>query len=133
MSSLTIFLSRLIGLYSVLVAVSMASHRDATVETVTALVHNPPAVQITGVITLVAGLAIALGHNVWSGSALAILVTLVGWFSVIKGLVLFFLSPQTLVNFFEGAHYGQLFFVYMGMTFILGAYLTYGGFTAESR
>jgi len=133
MSSLTIFLSRLLGLYCVLVALSMASHRDATVETVTALVNNPPAVQITGVITLAAGLAIVLGHNVWSGGALPVIVTLVGWFSVIKGLVLFFLSPEALVSFFAGAHYGQLFFVYMGMTFILGTYLTYGGFTTKSQ
>ncbi len=42
MSPLTTFLSRLIGLLSILICVSMVTHRRATVETVTALVHNPP-------------------------------------------------------------------------------------------
>jgi len=133
MSSLTIYLSRLIGIYCVLVAVSLSSHKDATVETVTALVHNPPVAQITGLVALAAGLAIVLSHNVWSGSALAVIVTIIGWLSAMKGLVLFSLPPQALVKYFEGAHYGQLFFVYMGGTFIIGAYLTYGGFTAKSQ
>src|SRR5271165_1821490 len=124
MSPLTVFLSRLIGLFSILVAVSMSSHRDATVEAVSALVHSPPAVLITGVITLAIGLAIVLGHNVWTGGTLEVIVTLIGWYSVFKGLVLFFLSPVALANFFEAAHYGQFFFVYMGVTLILGAYLT---------
>jgi hypothetical protein len=133
MSSLTIFLSRLIGIFSLLVAVTMASHRDVTVDTVTALIHNPPAVLIAGVIAVAIGLAIVLGHNVWSGGPLAVIVTLVGWYSLLKGLVLFLLSPVALENFFDGAHYGQFFFVYMGVTFILGACLTYGGFTAKPR
>lgn len=57
MSHCTLFLSRLIGLYSVLVWLSMLMHRQATVATVNALTHSPPVLFITGVITLAAGLA----------------------------------------------------------------------------
>ena len=69
MSARTAFLSRLVGLYCILVSLSMVTHKRATVEMMTALVHNPPLLFIVGVITLAAGLAMILGHNVWSGGA----------------------------------------------------------------
>ncbi|MGA8792521.1 hypothetical protein, partial [Candidatus Binatus sp.] len=86
MSPLTTFLSRLIGLFCIIISVSMVAHRHATVETVTALVHNPPLLLIVAVIALIAGLAIVLGHSIWSGSVLPVIVTLVGWLILIKGL-----------------------------------------------
>ena len=67
MSSRTIFLSRLIGLYCIVIALSMMTRRQATVETVTALLQNPSMMLILGVGTLAAGLAVVLAHNIWSG------------------------------------------------------------------
>jgi hypothetical protein len=55
MSPRTLFLSRLIGLYCILVALSMMTRRQATVETVTALLQNPSMMLIVGIITLAAG------------------------------------------------------------------------------
>ena len=79
MSSRTIFLSRLIGLYYIVIAVSMVSRKQATLETVTALLQNPSMMFILGIITLAAGLAMVLAHNIWSGGALVVIVTLIGW------------------------------------------------------
>lgn len=128
MSARTIYLSRLLGLYSLLVSVALASHKDASIEAVTALVHNPPTVMLAAMFASGVGLAVVLGHNIWSGGAQAVVVTIIGWYSLFKGLVLFFLPPAALASYFEGAHYTQLFYVYMGMAFLLGAYLTYAGF-----
>ena len=44
MSARTTFLGKLIGLYCILFSLSMFTHKGATVEMVTALVHNPPMV-----------------------------------------------------------------------------------------
>jgi putative exporter of polyketide antibiotics len=66
-SSRTIFLSRLIGLYCIVIALSMMTRRQATAETVTALLQNPSMMLIVGIITLAAGLAVVLAHNIWSG------------------------------------------------------------------
>jgi hypothetical protein len=51
MSPRTLFLSRLIELYCILIALSMMTRRQATVETVTALLQNPSMLLILGVIT----------------------------------------------------------------------------------
>jgi hypothetical protein len=67
MSSRTVFLCRLIGLYCLLLSLSMIVHKQASVESVTALLHSPALTMILGVVIVAAGLAMILGHNVWSG------------------------------------------------------------------
>jgi len=52
MSPRTSFLSRLIGLYCLLIALSMITHRQAIVETVKALLYEPTMMFVLGVITL---------------------------------------------------------------------------------
>jgi len=128
MSPRTTFLSRLIGLYCILVSLSMVTHKQATVEMVTALTHNPPVLFVVGMIAVAAGLAMILGHNVWSGGAGPVIVTLIGWLTLIKGLLFLFLSPEAASGFFlRGLHYEQLFYLYAAISLLLGTYLTYGG------
>jgi hypothetical protein len=45
----------------------MVTRRQATVETMTSLLQNPSLMLIVGIITLAAGLAVVLTHNIWSG------------------------------------------------------------------
>ena len=128
MSPRTIYLGRLIGLYCVLLALAMVSHKQATVETIIALMHDAPVLLLASIVAMAAGLAIVLGHNVWSGGALAVVVTLVGWISLIKGLILLFLPPAGALAYFEAFRYAQFFYAYMSVTLIIGIYLTFSSF-----
>jgi putative exporter of polyketide antibiotics len=134
MSPRTLFLSRLIGLYCILVALSMITRRQATLEWVTALLHDPSMIFVLGAITLIAGLAMVLTHNIWSGGALVVIVTLVGWITLIKSLSFLFLPPQIEAGLFlKRLHYEQLFYLYCAFSLVLGIYLTYSGFKSRSR
>jgi len=129
----TLFLSKLIGLYCILIALSMMTRRQATVETVTVLLQNPSMTLILGIITLAAGLAMVLAHNIWSGGALVVVVTLVGWMALIKSLFFLFLPPEMEAGvFLRQIHYQQFFYLYAAISFVLGIYLTYGGFKSRS-
>ncbi len=128
MSSLTAFLGRLIGLFLILASLCLVMHRQATVETLTALAHNPPLLLILGMVFLAAGLAIVLTHNIWSGGVLPVIVTLVGWITLIRGLLLLSVSPEALLGLLGTIHFAELFYLYVSISFIIGAYLTYGGF-----
>ena len=121
----TIYLGRLIGLYCIFIAVAMMSHKQAAVMTMTALIHDAPVLFIVSLMATLAGLAIILAHNIWSGGALPIVVTLVGWISLIKGLIFLLLPPETSVAYFEALRYGQFFYVYMSITLVLGIFLTF--------
>jgi hypothetical protein len=128
MSPQTTFLARLIGLFLILVALPLVAHRQATVETLTALAHNLPLLLILGMVFLAVGLAIVLTHNVWSGGVLPIIVTLVGWVTLIRGLLLLSLSPEVLLGLLGMIHFSELFYLYVSISLIVGACLTYGGF-----
>ena len=132
MSSRTRFLGRLNGLYLILISLAMVVHKQATVELMAALVRNAPELFISGVIAVGAGLAIVLGHNVWSGGALPVVVTLTGWLMLIKGVFLLFLSPEGTYRFFlAGLHYEHFFYQYTAIPLVLGVYLTYAGFARQ--
>jgi hypothetical protein len=134
MSPRTLFLSKLIGLYCILGSLSMMTHREVTLQAVTELLHSPALRLVLGVVTLVAGLAMVLVHNVWSGGALPVIVTIVGWATLIKGSLFFFLLPETEARAFLGVfHYQQLSYVYMAISLVIGIYLTYRGFMSPSR
>jgi len=133
MSPRTIFLSKLMGLYCVLVGLAMFAHRTATMETFQGLVQSAPLLYLAGIIALGIGLAMVLGHNVWSGGVLPVVVTLIGWISLVKGLAILFLPSVAAQGFVLGEHYAPRFYVNAGITLILGGYLTYGGFTAKAK
>ncbi len=129
MSPRTVFISRMLGLYCLIASLIMFTHKSAMVEIENTLIHNPAILFIAGIITLVAGLAIVLSHNVWSGGALPVMVTLLGWISLIKAVLL--LSPGTTVGFWDCFQYERLFYLYASISFVLGAYLTYSGFRTQ--
>jgi hypothetical protein len=52
---------------------------------------------------------ICLTHNVWSGGALPVLATLVGWLSLIKALIFLLLSPEVALIYFQAPRNGQFF------------------------
>jgi hypothetical protein len=124
----TIFLSRLIGLYLILVIPSMVLHRQATVD----LLHNSSIMWVLSMITVTAGLAMVLTHNIWTDGVLAVVVTLCGWGALIKGLLFLFLPTGVESEFILRALSNpQLFYLWLAPSLIIGIYLTYSGFTSR--
>ncbi|MGD0426603.1 MAG: hypothetical protein ABSC10_07775 [Candidatus Acidiferrales bacterium] len=129
----TIYLGRLMGLYCLFIATAMMWHKQTTVEVMTALVHNAPVLFLASLLALVAGLAVVLAHNAWSGGALPVVVTLVGWISLIKGVIFLLLPPGSSVAYFEAMHYSQFFYLYMTIDLVLGIFLTVASFRSRGR
>jgi hypothetical protein len=128
MSPRTKFLSKLIGFTCILLPLAMAVHRQATLDAVTALLGDAPALFILGLITVISGLAMVIGHNVWSGGAPTVLVTVVGWLALIKGLFFLLLPPASGAGFILiGLRYSQYFYLYMGLSIALGVFLVDAG------
>ena len=129
MNPRTRFLSRLFGLYCLVMGIAMALHRDTFLGTIESLVHDRPLVFIVGVVSVFAGLSLVLAHNIWRGGVLALLVTLLGWITLAKGLLFLLLAPNAALDF----HLGTLenagrYYGYAALTFVLGLYLVVSGF-----
>ena len=98
------------------------------------MLRDAPLIFVVGVATVFAGLAMVLAHNVWSGAAYAVIVTLVGWATLIKGLLLMVLTPDAeAAVFLKGLHYSEFFHLYAAISLAAGAYLTYRGFSKNPR
>jgi hypothetical protein len=129
MSKLTIFLARILGIFTILIVVALAYRGSAIVEDAVA---DQPVMLTYGMISLGIGLAMVLGHNVWSGGLLPVAVTLVGWLILVKGLLLLLLAPDQLAQFYGKMHRGEDLYLYLP-SFVIGLYLTWTGFSAHSR
>ncbi|MFZ0336204.1 MAG: hypothetical protein WAN10_03685 [Candidatus Acidiferrales bacterium] len=122
------FLGKLIGLFTMIVAVSIALHREAMLQTVSAMVQSAPLMMVLGFMSLVAGLALVLSHNVWRGGLLPVLVTLAGWVFLLRGVAMLALPHDEMAALLNAAHYEHFFYEYVVAAFIIGAYMTIAGF-----
>ena len=129
MSRLTVFLARFIGLFTVLLIAVFLLRGSAMVETAIA---DKPLMFTYAIISLALGLAMILGHNIWSGGALPVIVTLVGWLILAKGLLLLYLTPEALHRVFEGMQYSDHMLLYVAPSLVIGLYLTWAGFTSPT-
>ena len=130
MPLLTIYLAKLLGLYCIIIALALSANKQYAIRTVDEWMRSPALMLLTAVIALALGLALVIGHNVWSGGALPVIVTLLGWLTLVKGLAFLALPPARAVKLYDALQYEKLFFVYMGVTFALGLYLTVSAFSA---
>lgn len=127
MSPTTIFLSRLIGLFAAIFAVCLYVNPSA----VSAMASDQGLLIAFGVVTLPAGLAMVLAHNVWSGGALAIVVTLVGWLILLKGIFLLAL-PATVPGLIATFGMEQHIQIFLIVPLALGLFLATAGFRTRS-
>ena len=129
MSQLTIFLARSIGLFMVLLVAGFLVRGGTAIE---ATVEEEGVVISYAIISLAMGVAMVIGHNVWSGGALPVVVTLVGWLILAKGVLLLVLVPDALTAMVERMGYAEHYRVLLTPALVLGLYLTWAGFTSQA-
>jgi len=134
MSQRTIYLCRLIGLYCILVVGALVIHRQSTMGVMSDTFNTPSVMFTLGAVTVAAGLALVLAHNRWTGGAPTVVVTLVGWLSLLKGM-LFLVLPagveaEILLKWLSRP---PLFYVWLTPSLLIGIYLTYTGFKSKAH
>jgi hypothetical protein len=126
----SVFLARLFGLGMTITAIWILLDERDLAAIVQLLVLDRPATFLLSLMCLVSGLAVVLGHQIWSGGIAPILVTLVGWVLLLRGLVLLFL-PSNLLESLADALVGAGWLYFAGAVALgLGLILTYAGFRA---
>jgi hypothetical protein len=130
MSPLTVFLGRFIGLSCLLMCAVLVAKPRTSLAAISAMMESPGLILITGIVTVGGGAAMVVGHNVWSGGALPVAVTLLGWLTLIKGIALMATPPGTLVAFYRALNYPVWFRFYMGVAHAFSAWLTVTAFLA---
>jgi hypothetical protein len=89
-------------------------------------VHSPTLIYFSGLMTLVAGLAILNVHRTWSGWP--VLVTIIGWLFVIGGLVRIVLPATTATLVTDIYSKPITLLVVAVIVLVVGAYLSFEGY-----
>jgi hypothetical protein len=130
MSRTTVYLARFIGLFALFAVGAVFVRGPAVID---ASLHDAPLMLTYGMISLGAGLALVVGHNVWTGGLTPVVVTLVGWLSLAKGVFLSFFPPDALGRAYASMDYGTHARLYLAPALVVGIYLTVAGFLAKAK
>jgi hypothetical protein len=132
MSFRTLFLSRLLGLFFLICGLAMLLHEQVYTAALATVAYNPLAMRWIAMMITLAGLAMVLAHNVWSKPPVVVIVTLLGWLTLIKGIAYLFLPARWLEEFFQAVlNCGACLYSVPAFLLVLGAYLTYEGFKSR--
>jgi hypothetical protein len=126
----TVFLSRLIGLVALIIAVPMVLDKQSMMATFGLMVANRGLLMVLGIASVVAGAAIVLLHNVWRKGLWPLIATLCGWLLLLCGVLILFLPADVISGLVGALHVAEYFYAYAAIPLIVGAYLCLRGFTA---
>src|SRR5271165_4027862 len=84
MSPLTIFLGRFFGLSCLVMCAVLFARPRESLEAIASMKESPGLILVTGIFTMIGGVATVVGHNVWSGGSLPMAVALAfsAWLTV---------------------------------------------------
>jgi len=126
---LTVYLARLIGLTVILLVAGFLA-RGSTL--IMATIADGPVILVYAIFSVAAGVAMVNGHNIWSGGALPVVVTLFGWLIFAKGLALLLVPSEmwtAWLALLQKLHYGYPFYFVPALA--IGGYLAVAGFATR--
>lgn len=122
---LSIFLAKLIGLYLLIVAAIWIFRKDQFDKSIRDIASSRGLIVLSGVMSLLSGLAIAIGHSIWQFSWIG-LITLLGYLMIIQGVVRLIFPEKLQTHMLEIMDKG--YWAFIAIMIILGGFLTYSGF-----
>ena len=130
MSATTVFLGRLLCLYLVAISLGMLANRRRTLDTLDEMARSGPWMLFSGMVATAAGLAVVLGHQLWSGGALPVVVTLMGWAALLKGVTLLLVPAERMADAYKGVGFERFFHAWMVTVLAIGLWVTVMAFNA---
>lgn len=123
---LSYFLAKFFGVYYLIFAVLWVLRQEQLKEVIKDLIGKPAILSVTGVISLMLGVAIAVTHSIWTWNFQG-LITLIAYLAILKGIIRLSFPKQDkelAMSLLKGKGY---WFTFLVMA-VIGLYLTYVGF-----
>lgn len=121
------FLSKILGIYLIIVSTAMFLHMDQFRNYATLLINDAPLMLVTGLFTLVLGILMVVSHNIWQWHW-RVIITIFAWIALLKGASIIFypqfMDKSTLL-FLQNT---TVVYIAAGFDFIIGILLSYFGF-----
>ncbi len=124
---ISLFLAQLIGLYSIVVGLSMLMKRKMLMDIFQEVFSTRALSYVMGVLMLIMGLLLVLTHTIWRGT-LSSVITIIGWFVLVEAIIFLFSSQKTLAKTLTALNNTKIYYGISLVYLALGVYLVYSGF-----
>ena len=124
----TALLAQFLGLFSVILALSMLAQRKMVVHIMKDVLKNRSTTYLIGMLEVVGGLLLVLNHAVWD-SALTTAISVLGWLLLIEGVFYLFATQKFIKSIVKILDNYKAYYISSILYFIFGVYLVYAGFS----
>ncbi|QMT59071.1 MULTISPECIES: hypothetical protein [unclassified Legionella] len=121
------FLSKVLGIYLIIVSLAMFLNLEQFTIYVQALLKDAPLMLVLGLWTLMLGLLMVVSHNIWQWNW-RLLITLISWVVLLKGASIFFYPHYIDQATFLFMQNKNIAYSAAGFELLLGIVLCYFGF-----
>ncbi len=122
-------LARVIGPYMLIAGLGLLISRDRYIDMLANMKSQPLLLMVMGAFTLLLGLLLLQFHNIWT-MGWPVLVTLIGWITVLKGAVAM-IAPQAMSHMAEKfKNKPTLLSMQAAIAILFGAFMSYMGYFA---
>ncbi len=126
---LSIFLAKVLGLYFIIGAIICSVKNKELRKMIDGFSDNPALLYVTGIVTVILGLTMVVGHNIWDNSW-RVIITLIAWLILLKGLAFLFLPKKMMFKFINSFHWNKEWYIVVSIIMaIFGIYLASKGFS----
>jgi len=123
------FFAQLIGIYFVLICLSMLVYEDRFKKIMNNIMGHPASLFICSATNIIFALVILIPHNIWVASW-PLLITLIGWLTLLKGIIgLFF--PERYVKMSMDLMEKTGYKIWTWIWLLIGLYLVWMGFSVN--
>jgi len=126
----SIFLAQLIGPVCLVTGAALFINGVGLRALLFEFIDSPALIFLSGIITMVAGLAIVLHHNIWVADW-RVLITIVGWMGTIGGAIRIAIPQQTIEAGRTMLSNPYTLPIMMGFYLVIGALLSYFGYRPQ--
>lgn len=127
--SVSIFLARVLGLWVFIGSLAVLIKPKIFDNLLREINRSTGFFYLTAFFSLLAGILIIAGHNIWSGWP--VLITIIGWLAFIRGIVRIFFAEHIIKLLNWWLDNRTAWFVGCIVGLLIGIYLLYFGFIAS--
>ncbi len=124
----SLFLAQLIGLTLIIAGLAVLVRQKPLTKAMSAAVKDTMFLFYSGIEGVVVGLALILNHNIWQGESYQIVLTVLSWYVLLKGIVLLFAPQKFFSKLMKKFRSGPWVTIDALVIIALGAYLASWGF-----
>lgn len=121
------FLAQVIGIYVLIMGVSVLTRRQFVMGMVSDLISNKPLIYVIAIIELLAGISLVVGHNIWVWSW-PVIITIIGWLMVFEGAGFVLLPHKTMKRVVKVCNTKNMYYFWSILVIVMGVYLISVGF-----